>query len=310
MRLAQKCAQILLLTPVPCPLTPVPYPAVDRERSVSYTGGMYGVLCAALAVALGAACARPAPRNTAVEAAFPAPSPEDRRLRAALDAADIPPAVAQPILDRKAAFLDALEPILVEDPYLRVLVDKKHTIEPLRYRPDDLYELTNEGAFRVPRAGMLLRYPAAVALNEMAQAARADGITLVASSTWRDYDYQAAVYARNVAQNGRETADRESARPGHSQHQLGLVVDFGSISDQFADTAAGKWMAAHAGAFGWSLSFPPGQEALTGYRWESWHYRYVGKKLERFIDDWFDGIQQYALQFIHEWESLERARKS
>ncbi|MDR3247555.1 MAG: D-alanyl-D-alanine carboxypeptidase family protein, partial [Treponema sp.] len=54
--------------------------------------------------------------------------------------------------------------------------------------------------------------------------------------------------------------------------------------------------------FGWSLSFPDGYESATGYRWESWHYRYVGEDLSAFIDTWFDGIQQYALQFIHAWE--------
>jgi D-alanyl-D-alanine carboxypeptidase len=267
---------------------------------------MYGVLCAALTIAVGVSCARPAQREAAERAPLAAAA-EDERLRAALLRAKIPSDLTKTILAGQAAFLDALAEILREDPYLRVLVDKNHPIEPLKYRPDDLYELTNEGAFRVPRAGLLLRYPAAAALEKMAQAARAEGVTLLASSTWRDYDYQAALYARNVAQNGQKTADRESARPGHSQHQLGLVIDFGSISDAFAETAAGKWMAAHAGEFGWSLSFPPAYEDLTGYRWESWHYRYVGENLVKFIDRWFGGIQQYALQFISEWERYERA---
>jgi D-alanyl-D-alanine carboxypeptidase len=125
---------------------------------------------------------------------------------------------------------------------------------------------------------------------------------LTASSAYRSFDYQTQVYNRNVREMGQEAADRESARPGHSQHQTGLVVDFGSIDDSFAATAAGRWMTVNASRFGWSLSYPNGYEAVTGYRWESWHYRYVGKDLAAFIDKYFNGIQQYALRFLYEWE--------
>jgi D-alanyl-D-alanine carboxypeptidase len=188
------------------------------------------------------------------------------------------------------------------DSRLWELVDKKHTLEPLDYTPDDLVELSRAGAFTIGREGMLLRAPAAAALQEMALAARKDGVTLLASSTFRSYDYQVEVYGRNVRQNGQAQADRESARPGYSQHQTGLVVDFGSITDDYAQTAPGKWLTANAPAYGWSLSFPDGYEEVTGYRWECWHYRYVGKPLARFIDTWFAGIQQYTLQFIYAWE--------
>jgi D-alanyl-D-alanine carboxypeptidase len=148
----------------------------------------------------------------------------------------------------------------------------------------------------------MLRRSAAEALEAMAAAARAEGISLIASSTYRSYDYQVEVYARNVREDGQEAADRVSARPGHSQHQTGLVVDFGSIDDSFAETRAGRWILANGSRFGWSLSFPPGYEAITGYQWESWHYRYVGPELASFIDTYFGSIQQYALQFLYEWE--------
>jgi D-alanyl-D-alanine carboxypeptidase len=82
------------------------------------------------------------------------------------------------------------------------------------------------------------------------------------------------------------------------------VVDFGPIDDSFAKTAAGQWVLQNSGSFGWSISFPDGYEAATGYRWESWHYRYVGRDLVYFIDTYFDGVQQYALQFIHAWEAF------
>ncbi|MDR0386786.1 MAG: M15 family metallopeptidase [Treponema sp.] len=152
------------------------------------------------------------------------------------------------------------------------------------------------------RRGLLLRRPAAEALERMAVAARTDGVVLAASSAYRSYNYQVEVYGRNVREMGQVVADRESARPGYSQHQMGLVVDFGSIDDSFAQTRAGRWILEHGSRFGWSLSFPDGYEEATGYRWESWHYRYVGEDLSAFIDLWFGGIQQYALQFIHAWQ--------
>jgi D-alanyl-D-alanine carboxypeptidase len=145
---------------------------------------------------------------------------------------------------------------------------------------------------------MMLRKAAFDALEEMAAAAQSEGVTLTASSAYRSFNYQRDVYNRIVRQLGQEAADRVSARPGHSQHQLGLVVDFGSIDNSFAETAQGRWIAANASEFGWSLSYPRGYEDITGYSWESWHYRYVGKDLAAFIDRHFDGIQQYALEFI------------
>ena len=188
------------------------------------------------------------------------------------------------------------------DRHLREIVDKQHPL-PQGYVPADLVEL-KDASYRVNRAGLMLRSAAAVSLEEMAAAARSDGVTLLASSAYRSYEYQIEVYNRIVREMGQEAADRESARPGFSQHQTGLVVDFGSIDNSFAKTKAGQWMAANASRFGWSLSFPDGYEAITGYRWESWHYRYVGRDLAAFIDTYFDGIQQYALRFIHEWERV------
>lgn len=197
------------------------------------------------------------------------------------------------------AFIPNLLAILEGDPMLRLLVDKQHPL-PQGYEPEDLIELKG-GSYSINRR-LMLREAAAAALEEMAAAAKADGITLTASSTYRSYTYQVEVYDRNVRELGREAADRESARPGYSQHQTGLVVDFGSIDNTFAETRAGRWILANGSRFGWSLSFPDGYETVTGYRWESWHYRYVGRDLCKFIDTYFGGIQQYALQFIYAWE--------
>ena len=201
------------------------------------------------------------------------------------------------------AFLFQLDRIIKDDDrYLRILVDKQHAL-PADYEPGDLIDLQ----YKSYRAGitdpMMLRRKAEAALEEMSAAAKAAGHTPVVSSAYRSYEYQIGSFDRWTARLGLKEAERVSARAGHSQHQLGLVADFGSINNNFAESAMGKWLAANAGRFGFSLSYPQGYEAITGYAWESWHFRYVGAELVNFIDSWFNGIQQYALRFIHEWEN-------
>ena len=201
------------------------------------------------------------------------------------------------------AFIMELLMILQQDPFTFYLVDKKHPL-PDGYEPDDLVTLS-AGPYRLSRDGLQLRRIAADALREMAAAASAEGITLSVGSAYRSAEYQAQVYEREVKTFGKETADRESAQPGKSQHQLGLTADFAPIDDAFAKTPASQWLLGNAHRFGWSLSFPEGYEEVTGYRLESWHYRYVGRDLAVFINNYFDGIQQYALQFIHAWQEGE-----
>jgi zinc D-Ala-D-Ala carboxypeptidase len=198
------------------------------------------------------------------------------------------------------AFVMELLVILQQDPFTYYLVDKQHPL-PDGYEPGDLVSL-QAGLYRLDQNGLRLRKMAVDALQEMASAAAKDGIAFVIGSTYRSAAYQAQVYERAVNTFGKETADRESAQSGKSQHQLGLTVDFSPIDDAFAATPACKWLKENASRFGWSLSFPDGYEEITGYRWESWHYRFVGKDLTAFIDNYFDGIQQYALQFIHAWQ--------
>ena len=198
--------------------------------------------------------------------------------------------------------MDELNTILELEHYLWILVDKEH---PLRhdYIPSDLIELKNN-TYTVNRNGLFLRTEAVKSLEEMAAEARINKLNLVVSSAYRSYSNQAQIYSRNVTQMGQQAADRVSARPGFSQHQLGYVADFGSITNAFASTPEGIWLAKNASRFGWSLSYPEGYEHITGYSWESWHYRYVGKEVSHFIDTYFNGIQQYALRFLHEYQKL------
>jgi len=161
----------------------------------------------------------------------------------------------------------------------------------------------------VSRTDLELRGSIMTAVLDMAAAARSAGAALLFSSSYRSYDYQKSVYEREVKMYGQAAADRESARPGASQHQLGTVVDFGSITDSFADTKAGRWLAAHAGEFGFSLSYPRGYEELTGYRWESWHYRFITRPAARMQKEFFDDVQQLMLVFLHDNRAALEAKR-
>ena len=132
-----------------------------------------------------------------------------------------------------------------------------------------------------------------------------DGLTLVFSTTYVSYVYQANLYARNVAELGALEGRRAGAAPGTSQHQLGTVIDFGSITDDFAETKAGRWLDRNAGRFGFSLSFPKGMEELTGYMWESWHYRYIGETAANLQREFFADIQQNLMLFL---DQLSRSK--
>lgn len=205
------------------------------------------------------------------------------------------------------SFVPEIERLIREDTAgLLDLVDKANLLSKDAV-PADLVPLAEGRSYVVNRSGLSLRRDAEAALELMAAAALRDGVTLVASSSYRSWEYQQGLYERNVRELGKEAADRESAPPGASQHQLGTAVDFGSITDDFARTRAGKWLAAHAGEYGWSLSFPDGYEAVTGYRWEGWHYRYIGVDAARFQKEWFDDVQQYMLVFIDAWKSWKSA---
>lgn len=183
---------------------------------------------------------------------------------------------------------------------LLLLVDKKHLIS-ADFKYSDIIQLEKNSRYALNKNGLSLRKPAVKALYEMAGYALADGVSLLVSSTYRTYEYQKMLYERNVAELGKEAADRESATPGSSQHQLGTAIDFGSITDEFADTKEGKWLSANAWKYGYSLSFPDGYESVTGFRWECWHYRYIGKEAAAFQKKWFSDIQQYMIEFIDVW---------
>lgn len=242
----------------------------------------------AIPVLFLAACMPAAPKSSPPDPLAP--------YRAALGG--LPPEIlarAEAAPERFDALVRAASAAAASDPFFLRRADKEKAL-PADYEPGDLVSLT-EYPFALSRRDLRLRKPAAEAAREMDAAAKANGVTLVFSSAYRSYSYQEQVYARHVREMGQSAADRVSARPGHSQHQLGTVVDFGSIDNSFAESEAGLWMAANAGRFGFSLSYPKGAENVTGYDWESWHFRYVGKDAAVLEAEFF-GQQHWMLVFL------------
>ena len=115
------------------------------------------------------------------------------------------------------------------------------------------------------------------ALNEMFSSASGDGISLWVQSGFRSYSYQKQLYDNYAAQDGKAAADRYSARPGHSEHQTGLAFDLNSLSTSFGETPEGKWLANNCWKYGFIIRYPQGKESITGYMYEPWHVRYLGK---------------------------------
>jgi zinc D-Ala-D-Ala carboxypeptidase len=154
-----------------------------------------------------------------------------------------------------------------------VVVNKQRPLDPLAYVPSDLTSID----------GQQMRAEAATALQKLIDAAKDEGYELKPLSGYRSYSYQKTVYNREVANYGQATADTQSAKPGHSEHQTGLAMDVGgggcNIDDCFGNTNEGKWVAANAYKYGFVVRYIAGKESVTGYRAEPWHIRYVGIEL-------------------------------
>jgi len=122
-------------------------------------------------------------------------------------------------------------------------------------------------------------------LEALVSAAKKDGLNLMLVSGYRSYNLQVMVYDQNIRQLGQTEADKVSAKPGTSEHQTGLSLDIGAgsrtceLEECFGTTSEGKWVAANAHTYGFIIRYPKGKQTTTGYNYEPWHLRFVGKEL-------------------------------
>lgn len=161
-----------------------------------------------------------------------------------------------------------------------IVVNKKRPLNPIEYAPADLVMVGND---------QQLRKVAADDFVKLINAAKIVGMEIAPLSGYRSYDKQVAVYGNEVKNYGQTVADSESARPGYSEHQTGLSVDVGGggcgIEDCFGNTTEGKWLAVNAYKYGYIIRYTAAKQAVTGYRAEPWHIRYVGVELARELHD-------------------------
>ena len=158
------------------------------------------------------------------------------------------------------------------------LVNKEYMIG-ADYVPDDLVMPD----VKKSSSAVLMRKEAAQALEEMFAAAKEEKITLVAVSGYRSYQTQRAIYNRRRKAAGKAHVERFVAVPGASEHQLGLAMDVSrsktaGLKASFGKTKEGIWLAENCYRFGFILRYRQEWEDVTGYGYEPWHIRYVGKE--------------------------------
>jgi len=131
------------------------------------------------------------------------------------------------------------------------------------------------------------------AFNEMTVSARNDGISLWICSGFRSYSYQQELYNNYVYWNGQAVADTFSARAGHSEHQTGLAIDVNMADSSFEGTPQAVWLAENCWKYGFIIRYPKGKQNITGYMYEPWHVRYLGKNTAKAVYETGLTLEEY-----------------
>ncbi|MBA2875401.1 M15 family metallopeptidase [Thermaerobacillus caldiproteolyticus] len=189
--------------------------------------------------------------------------------------------------------------VIMNPSNILALVNKEQSL-PATYKPADLVVPRVQFSFAEKNVDKrYMRAEAAKALEQLFAAAHQAGIELVAASGYRSYERQKALFDEEVKKGGREEAVHAVAIPGQSEHQTGLAMDITSpsvnnaLTTAFGDTKEGKWVALHAHEYGFIIRYPKGKEAVTGYQYEPWHLRYVGKKAAKVIFEKGITLEEY-----------------
>ena len=160
----------------------------------------------------------------------------------------------------------------------QMIVNKFYALS-VDYTPENLVSIPLDYSYGTEGENQLIEY-AYDKFLDLWQAAHDEGFYLMVTSSYRDYASQKEIYDYRKATQGERKADETAARPGHSEHQTGLVVDMTSTTEpsatDFSESEAYKWLKEHAHEFGFIERYPEGKTYLTGYSPESWHWRYVG----------------------------------
>ncbi|MDD6388561.1 MAG: M15 family metallopeptidase [Bacilli bacterium] len=177
-----------------------------------------------------------------------------------------------------------------------MIVNKHHYLDE-DYNPDDLVTMPLSVAFK----GKKIINEVNEAFIKLCKDAKSENLTIVANSTYRDFNYQSSLYKRYKNNKGQIYADNYAARPGYSEHQTGLSIDVSTLKsnmDDFEKTKEYKWLIKNAYKYGFILRYPKGKEDITGYNYESWHYRYVGIEAAKIIYEENITFDEYYAYYV------------
>ena len=177
-----------------------------------------------------------------------------------------------------------------------VLVNKYCSVSE-KYKPKKLRKI--EKSFWIDNEEQYAADVAASAFEEMAKKAAEENLYILANSTYRSYEEQEEVFNTYKELYGEQYALRYAAKPGFSEHQTGLVIDIASKTENiFANSKEYTWMKENAYKYGFIQRYQKGKEDITGYKSEAWHYRYVGKKIAKYIYENNITYEEYYYRFL------------
>lgn len=192
---------------------------------------------------------------------------------------------------------DYQDPVVIKEYDEKVLVNKHRQLSK-DYEPIDLVKISDK--YAVDNNQKASR----VALNafiSMYNAASKEGYGLIINSSYRSYEQQQELCDQYRQLYGDSYVEKYVALPGFSEHQTGLSFDIGSTNTNvFANSKEYEWMQENAYKYGFIQRFPKGYEDVTGFRAEPWHYRYVGKKIAKYIYDEKITYEEYYTMFLDE----------
>lgn len=182
----------------------------------------------------------------------------------------------------------------------QMLVNKYYLLSS-DYAPDDLVSVPQTYSWG-ELGSQKVREVAYNAFLDMWNAAEQEGYYLMINSSYRSYQAQEAVYNNYKSSSGQKYADSIAARPGSSEHQTGLAIDIFSKTNtnhnSFTDSPEAKWLEDNAHIYGFILRYPEDKVDITGYNYESWHYRYVGEDIATYIYEHDITFEEYYAYFI------------
>ncbi len=204
--------------------------------------------------------------------------------------------VKPPVKSEEKAIKD-----LIYSKEMLILVNKQNAL-PADYEPKDLTEI-NAFAPGRDESARYMRKEVADQLNLMLEDAKVSGNEVLITTAYRAYWLQKAIFDGNVAKKGSvEEANKTSAKPGQSEHQTGLAADLTTpglnfeISNSFGETPEGLWITENAKNYGFILRYPKDKTEITGYSYEPWHFRYVGKDPANYIFEHGLTLEEFLLE--------------